>query len=189
MSPESLPVRLRQARGATSLAEATERTGIPAERIRMYEEGERRPYGKTLRLLADAYGTTVAALVGPGDVARPAPGFAARRRRRRRIVGQSAVHSVEVPVEVAEGQVVRVVIELIIRPRAPLHVAEPTAEAAGTGVIPGLGAGAPALTRPAPEPLPAGLPSAGNGGRELREPRDQLSEVRRAYKEFRRDRR
>jgi hypothetical protein len=44
MSPESLAIKLRQARGAMSLAEAAEQSEIPEERIRMYEEGARRPY-------------------------------------------------------------------------------------------------------------------------------------------------
>src|SRR5512142_2349975 len=85
MSPESLPIKLRQARGAMSLAEAAEVSEIPEERIRMYEEGVRRPYGKTLRRLADVYGVRVAELVGSGQVMRARSRAPEVRRRRRRI--------------------------------------------------------------------------------------------------------
>lgn len=64
MTPESLPVRLRQARGTMSLTDAAEHSGVPADRIRKYEEGGRRPYGKTLRRLAEAYDVPVAELAG-----------------------------------------------------------------------------------------------------------------------------
>jgi transcriptional regulator with XRE-family HTH domain len=93
MTPDSMQVRLRQARGAMSLAAAAERSGIPADRIRMYEEGERQAYGKTLRRLAQAYGVSVGELRGktPSGAARSAAGGrsetqqARARRRRRRV--------------------------------------------------------------------------------------------------------
>jgi transcriptional regulator with XRE-family HTH domain len=62
MSPESLPVKLRQARGTMSLARAAELSGVSEARIRLYEEGKRQPYGKTMRRLADTYGVPAAEL-------------------------------------------------------------------------------------------------------------------------------
>src|SRR5512135_1622539 len=118
MSPESLPIKLRQARGAMSLAEAAELSEIPEERIRMYEEGVRRPYGKTLRRLADVYGVRVAELVGSGQVVRARRQPSDVRRRRRRISGpaENGV-PIAVPLEVEEGQTVRLVIELVVKRR------------------------------------------------------------------------
>ncbi|MBI4408212.1 MAG: helix-turn-helix transcriptional regulator [Gemmatimonadetes bacterium] len=179
MSSESLAVKLRQARGALSLAEAEARSGVPADRIRMYEEGERQPYGKTLERLAYAYGLPLAELRGAvGEAALPP----APRRRRRRMRGDTIGRAFEVPLEVAEGQTIRVVLELIIRPKAPMHAAEPTAAAgaaasASGSTTPSSQAAAGFPTRLAREraPLPARPP----------EPRDPLSEMRRAYRSFR----
>lgn len=121
MSPESLPVKLRQLRGTMSLAEAAERAQIPEQRIRMYEEGVRQPYSKTLKRLAEAYGVPVSELTGNGVALRPpkaTPTRVRQRRRRRRAVVQDGERSVEVPVEVSPGERVRIVIELIVRPAA-----------------------------------------------------------------------
>ena len=196
MSPESLPIKLRQARGAMSLVEAAEVSGIPEERIRMYEEGVRRPYGKTLRRLADVYGLRVAELVGPGQVARPRSRRADVRRRRRRIAISSDDTPIAVPLEVAEGQTVRLVIELVVRRRA--------SDSAGAGEeedVPVVSLNGPLrreeVAAGVPEALEARAPAEPAGRRAeqahglrgtdemLRQPRDPILELKRAYKDFR----
>lgn len=175
MSPESLQVKLRQARGAMSLTAAAERSGIAADRIRMYEEGERQPYGKTLRRLAQAYGVSVSELRGRASASatgasarRTAEAQTARSRRRRRRVtagadgGADAQASVEVPIEVQEGQTIRVVIELIIRPKAPVQAAGPGGSSSppgGSAAGPGGGPRAESGTEG-----PAGWASVREGG-------------------------
>lgn len=216
MSPESLPVKLRQLRGAMSLAEAAQRSQIPEQRIRLYEEGMRQPYGKTLKRLAQAYGVPVSELLGDG-VASPAsrtpPARAVRqRRRRRRAVVQDGERSVEVPVEVTAGERVRIIIELIVRP-APGQSAEtarPPATVSVRAETAVQDAPAPSLhiqpTQPAAPPpvarpphvstgpaIPRRQPAHGHaadGGRAgPADVRDPLAEFRRAYGEFRRSRR
>lgn len=119
MTSDTLSLKLRQMRGAMSLDEAARRSGVAAKRIRMYEQGERTPYGKTLRRLSQAYGVPVRDLLeGTGETISPIPrGSTAGRRRRRRVSasGDSATQAVEIPVQINEGQTVRVVIELNIR--------------------------------------------------------------------------
>ncbi len=201
MSPESLAIKLRQARGAMSLAEAAELSEIPEERIRMYEEGVRRPYGKTLRRLAEIYGVRVPELVGTGQVVRGRGRAPEGRRRRRRIVVPAEEGApIALPLEVREGQTVRLVIELVVRRREeegpedeaatdevelrvpPARVNEapasgpdisPPRPASGTG---GLAARAaePALRRPRAMEEPA-----------RGEPQDPITELKRAYRDFR----
>ncbi len=197
MSPESLPIKLRQARGAMSLAEAAEVSEIPEERIRMYEEGVRRPYGKTLRRLADVYGVRVAELVGSGQVLRARRQASDVRRRRRRIsVPAESGVPIAVPLEVEEGQTVRLVIELVVKRRevdgledeaageperhAPARVEEPPqAElelppASRMASTAGLAArGAEPLRRPRALEEPS------------RAPLDPINELKRAYRDFR----
>src|SRR5690606_33539302 len=101
-------------------SEAAERSQIPEQRIRMYEEGVRQPYNKTLKRLADAYGVPVSEITGNGAVAparQPPPPVRRRRRRRRAAAPQAegGERSIEVPVEVRPGEKVRIVIELIVR--------------------------------------------------------------------------
>lgn len=193
MSPESLPVKLRQARGVMSLAEAATLVGIPEDRIRMYEEGVRRPYGKTLRRLADVYGVRVAELLGPGSSLRPARRRPAVRRRRRTetVAAIDETGVVSLPVEVEEGQTIRLVIELVVKPRAaatplPAEPEEAEDEAAAAVVEP---------------PPVAGLPAPGGAGDSLvlpqpfaarrrpdgvsSEPMDPILELKRAYRDFR----
>lgn len=191
MSPESLPVKLRQARGSMSLEEAAARSGIPAERIRMYEEGKREPYGKTLRRLAEAYGVPAAELAAATKRSRKTQTTATstvRRRRRRRVAAEQESPRVEVPVEVAEGQSIRVIIELIIRPRAPLTATEPAPTASRAAEPP------PALLRPEPTPaasreLAVASPPGPNGKPAVSWPRpDPLEPFKKAYRDFRRER-
>lgn len=217
MSPESLPVKLRQARRSMSLAEAAERSGIPEHRIRMYEEGERQPYGKTLKRLAEAYGIPVQEFIGNGGIAAggrrmrsPAP--QTRRRRRRPRAPLAPVGStLEIPVEVEAGQAVRLVIELVIRPQsAGLMASGTTTDSA----VPVGSRAEPArerdTERPRPEvpsrkdPRPARVPgfvpagtanmprppapsASAEPSRSTPAHRDPLMEFRRAYREFRRD--
>jgi transcriptional regulator with XRE-family HTH domain len=217
MSPETLPVKLRQVRGAMDIAEAATRSGVPEERIREYENGERRPYRKTLKRLAEAYGIPFAELAAgyrPRAQAGSRPARpAATRRRRRRPHGQilpaaTGNVSVQVPVEVTEDGAVRILIELVIRPAAgamaisdvSTHVAEavttaPVHEAPAVRLErPGdtarakpsrLGTGTRQDgTRGKLVPVPAsrvGSTAAGPDG-----PRDPLADFRRAYSEFRR---
>jgi len=194
MSPESLAIKLRQARAAMSLEEAAEQSEIPAERIRMYEEGVRRPYGKTLRRLADVYGVRVAELAGSGPVVRArSRGPAVRRRRRRIVAPVTEGIPIAVPLEVAEGQTVRLVIELFVRRRedqGPVEEAESAERAPARG------------EEAAAEPLrdvarPHGGGQAVGGGapdslrrprlleQPAREPRDPIIELKRAYRDFR----
>ncbi len=195
MSPESLPIKLRQARGAMSLAEAAEVSGIPEERIRMYEEGVRRPYGKTLRRLADVYGLRVAELVGPGEVTRARSRRAEVRRRRRRIAVSADNAPIAVPLEVAEGQTVRLVIELVVRRRGSETPA--AAEEQDVPVVslngPGRREEVPAAVADALEAR-SGEPAAKRTEKSfplrgpdemLRQPRDPILELKRAYKDFR----
>ncbi len=197
MSPESLPIKLRQARGAMSLAEAAEVSEIPEERIRMYEEGVRRPYGKTLRRLADVYGVRVAELVGTGQVVRARRQPTEVRRRRRRIaVPTEEGMPIAVPLEVHEGQTVRLVIELVVKRREAEQLED---EAAG-----GLELRPPTRVEEPPQPaleLPhaarpanaVGLAARGaeppRRPRALEEPprdsRDPITELKRAYRDFR----
>lgn len=205
MSPESLAIKLRQARGAMSLAEAAEMSQIPEERIRMYEEGVRRPYGKTLRRLADVYGMRVADLLGAGGTARTrAHGGVVRRRRRRVAVGEAG-DVISVPLEVGEGQTVRLVIELVVRHRQDEEEAsgEGAGESGGTAERPeapgarpeSLAASAEAgeeLQAPARRRVSLGGPGRRPGaGRRMalpeepRQARDPILDLRRAYRDFR----
>jgi len=194
MSPDSLPIKLRQARGARSLLEAAEASDIPEDRIRMYEEGVRRPYGKTLRRLADVYGVRVADLLGGGQVARArAPEV---RRRRRRIVVDDVETPIAVPLEVVEGQTVRLVIELVVRRR--------DSDAGGGEEEEDVGEDEPVAARRLPEeeresPEVADEPAAARGPgaprRRLRlpdaggrQPLDPILELKRAYSDFRQKR-
>ncbi len=196
MSPESLPIKLRQARGAMSLAEAAELSEIPEERIRMYEEGVRRPYGKTLRRLADVYRVRVAELVGAGPVrVRRAPEV--RRRRRRIAVPTEEGVPIAVPLEVAEGQTVRLVIELVVRRReeegtledAPVDADELAQARLAASSRPEVGV--PEEARPVG--TSGGLMTRGGEGtrgpRALEEtphpPHDAIMELKRAYSDFR----
>lgn len=195
MSPESLAIKLRQARGAMSLAEAAELSEIPEERIRMYEEGVRRPYGKTLRRLADVYGVRVAELAGPGQVVRTRARAPEVRRRRRRIaVPADESSSISVPIEVAEGQTVRLVIELVVKRREQEIVDED---------YPAYAADSPRRAEaPHPEPVddeasepvrepqaeaeqPAGVRRLRLAEESPRAPRDPILELKRAYSDFR----
>src|SRR5690606_4904263 len=217
MSPESLPVKLRQLRGTMSLAEAAERAQIPEQRIRMYEEGVRQPYSKTLKRLAEAYGVPVSELTVNG-VAPRAPKAAPtrtvrQRRRRRRAVLQDGERSVEVPVEVSPGERARRVIELTVRPAAGQSAAESARPSAAvalrteTVAVDAHTAAPPARLQPpaaaaAPRPLhaPAGPAPALHQRRRPQghaaegaaagssDLRDPLAEFRRAYGEFRRSR-
>lgn len=164
MTPESLPVRLRQARGTMSLADAAERSGVPADRIRKYEEGERQPYGKTLRRLAEAYDVAVAELIGddrgpkrPGRAqTSPPPQPERKRRRRRRPAAGTPARVVEVPVEAPAGEAVRVVIELVIRPNASL---QPSVEARAAEVQAAPAVRSAAGSGPTPQPSAAQVES------------------------------
>ena len=197
MPGESLAIKLRQARGAMSLAEAAEQSEIPEERIRMYEEGVRRPYGKTLRRLADVYGLRVAELVGAavGRVIRPRPRAQEVRRRRRRITATAEEGStISVPLEVAEGQTVRLVIELVVRRRQDEVVDE---------AYPSYAADGPRQARPSsPErlvveaelpPVEVNEPERSDFVRRRlrvaedspRQTRDPILELKRAYSDFR----
>ncbi len=217
MSPESLPVKLRQLRGTMSLAEAAERAQIPEQRIRMYEEGVRQPYSKTLKRLAEAYGVPVSELTvngGTASATKAAPARTVRRRRRRRRAAfQDGERSVEVPVEVSPGERVRIVIELIVRPAAgqPTETARPAATVAvqtATVVDDARGTSLPARPQPLAAPTtprrslhaPTGSASAhperrrpqghaaDGAGAGSTDVRDPLAEFRRAYGEFRRSR-
>ncbi len=198
MSPDSLPIKLRQARGAMSLTEAAEAADIPEDRIRMYEEGVRRPYGKTLRRLADVYGVRVADLLGTGQVARARSRTPEVRRRRRRITVDNVDAPIAVPLEVAEGQTVRLVIELVVRRRegeagAPEEDEEVEGEAVAARRLEPVAEEEPAPAAPEPEREPAAakgsgtrrrlrLPDSGGGGRQ---PLDPILELKRAYRDFR----
>lgn len=134
---EALAARLRHARGSLSLSEAASRAGIPETRIRLYEEGVRQPYGKTLRRLAEAYGTPVVELGAPARTPREAPPPRQRRRRRRVAPTDtgSGLQVIEIPVDIREGEPIRVRLELILRPRssapaAPAPALAPPVQAA-----------------------------------------------------------
>lgn len=185
MSPESLPVKLRQARGSMSIAEAAVSTDIPEDRIRMYEEGVRRPYGKTLRRLADAYGVRVGELLGTGQMI-PRRGRAPETRRRRRRVtaeeGGGAV--VTIPVEVEEGQTIRLVIELVVHPRgvqATVQEADDDVEAEQAPPPPREEPAGAAVT-----PFPRRFAAVDEAGRQ---PRDPIVDLKRAYQTFRQKKR
>jgi transcriptional regulator with XRE-family HTH domain len=218
MSLESLPVKLRKLRGTMSLAEAAERSQIPEYRLRMYEEGVRQPYTKTLKRLAEAYGVPVSELLsngaGPATTAQPLTASAVRRRRRRRrVVASGGERSVEVPVEVSPGERVRIVIELIVRPAAGQSpTAEQPAAPAVTLTTRAGEAADPPHNTPRPAPLessprrvlrapgalqpgrgpgrfPQGHSASESGHDASPDARDPLAEFRRAYGEFRRSRR
>lgn len=196
MSPDSLPIKLRQARGAMSLTEAAEAADIPEDRIRMYEEGVRRPYGKTLRRLADVYGVRVADLLGTGQVARSRSRTPEVRRRRRRITVDNVDAPIAVPLEVAEGQTVRLVIELVVRRReADAGAAEEDEEVEGETLaarrVESVAEEEPASAPAAVEREPAAAKGSGprrrlrlpeSGGRQ---PLDPILELKRAYRDFR----
>lgn len=217
MSLEPLPVKLRRLRGTMSLAEAAERSQIPEYRLRMYEEGVRQPYTKTLKRLAEAYGVPVSELLSngaaPSTTAQPSSASSTRRRRRRRrIVAAGGERSVEVPVEVRPGERVKIVIELIVRPVAGQA---PAAEPAAPTVTLTTRAAEPEAPPPAPRPAPfepsprrvlrapgsfpvgrgpgrilQGQPATESGHDGSPDTRDDpLAEFRRAYGEFRRSRR
>lgn len=196
MPPETLAIKLRQARGAMSLAEAAQLSEIPEERIRMYEEGLRRPYGKTLRRLADVYGVRVAELVGPGQVMRPRGRAPDVRRRRRIVASREEGLPIAVPVEVSEGETVRVVIELVVRRRESQTPVEDTPVGREDEPRPDR------LLAPGPQPMPPDEEDEGGaavgereetpGVRRLRladdvgrQPRDPILELKRAYSDFR----
>jgi transcriptional regulator with XRE-family HTH domain len=197
MSPDSLPIKLRQARGAMSLTEAAEAADIPEDRIRMYEEGVRRPYGKTLRRLADVYGVRVADLLGTGQVARARSRTPEVRRRRRRITVDNVDAPIAVPLEVAEGQTVRLVIELVVRRRegdagaAAEEDEEVEGEAVAARRVEPMAEEGPASAPAEVEREPAAAKSSGtrrrlrlpeSGGRQ---PLDPILELKRAYRDFR----
>ncbi len=160
----------------------------------MYEEGVRRPYGKTLRRLADVYGLRVAELVGPGQAARARTRGAEVRRRRRRIAVSADNAPIAVPLEVTEGQTVRLVIELVVRRREGEVVA---GEEEDVPVVSLTGPARREEVAAVPEVLEArGTDPAGakrlESGRQLRrpdelmrQPRDPILELKRAYKDFR----
>ncbi len=197
MSPESLAIKLRQARGAMTLAEAAELSEIPEERIRMYEEGVRRPYGKTLRRLADIYGVRVAELVGSGRVVRARSRQPEVRRRRRRIaVPAEEGVPIALPLEVREGQTVRLVIERVVRRRESGGVEDEPAGELELRAPARVEHAPPAeleLPQPARPASTAGL--AARGAEPLRRPRaleepsrepaDPINELKRAYRDFR----
>jgi len=218
MSPESLPVKLRQLRGTMSLAEAAARAQIPEQRIRMYEEGVRQPYSKTLKRLAEAYGVPLSELTVNGGAPSPkaAPARTVRRRRRRRrAVFQNGERTVEVPVEVSPGERVRIVLELIVRPSAgqSTEAARPAAtvalqttdtaadDARGPSLLnrpqPLAASAAPRRSLHAPTGLASAFPerrrpqghAADGADGGTTDLRDPLAEFRRAYGEFRRSRR
>ncbi|HEX7091100.1 MAG TPA: helix-turn-helix transcriptional regulator [Longimicrobiales bacterium] len=164
MSLESLPVKLRQLRGTMSLAEAAERSQIPEYRLRMYEEGVRQPYTKTLKRLAEAYGVPVSELLSngaaPATTAQPLTASTVRRRRRRRrVVAAGGERSVEVPVEVRPGERVRIVIELIVRPAAGQSPPEESAAPAAAPAVT-LTTRSGEAADPPPAPRPASLERA-----------------------------
>ncbi|HEX9107447.1 MAG TPA: helix-turn-helix transcriptional regulator [Longimicrobiales bacterium] len=201
MSPDSLPIKLRQARGAMSLAEAAEQSEIPEERIRMYEEGVRRPYGKTLRRLADVYGVRVAELVGSGQALAGRSRAPEVRRRRRRIVASAEEGApIAVPLEVSEGQTVRLVIELVVRRRESEAPQDEVVEERPLARRPRLEEPSARVAEPqAARPLEAaagGMVAPGAGGSDLgrrprvleevsRQPLDPINELKRAYRDFR----
>lgn len=195
MSPDSLPIKLRQARGAMSLAEAAEMSEIPEDRIRMYEEGVRRPYGKTLRRLADVYGIRVADLLGPGQVARPRTRVPEGRRRRRRIAVEDIDAPIAVPLEVVEGQTVRLVIELVVRRRGSdaRETGEGGAAEQVTARIEDISAEEEPETPQVGEPPTAMAAEARPGPKRRlrlpdasgRQPLDPILELKRAYHDFR----
>jgi transcriptional regulator with XRE-family HTH domain len=185
MAPDALPVKLRQARGAMSLADAAERSGISEDRIRSYEEGDRQPYGKTLRRLAQVYGVTAAELAATSGPARslgvrPKEAPKPLRRRRRRAAAAAAgaplEQRIEIPIDVESSQPIRLVIELILRPNRPLkptvapaeHVEPPRAE-----------------TRPPAVEAATEAPPSRNGAVPEGDP---LAEIRRAWTDYRRSR-
>ena len=111
-----LASRLREARGELSVTEVSLRTGISEARIRQYESGARHPYGKTLRRLAQGYGIPIAEL---SPAAAPAPQEPQRVRRRRMRAQDTAdgTHVIEIPVDLKDGESIRLSLELVLRPR------------------------------------------------------------------------
>ena len=119
----NLSSRLREARGALSINEVSLRTGIPEARIRQYESGARQPYGKTLRRLAQGYGSPIAELSPAVMPALPEP----QRIRRRRMRAQGTpdgTHVIEIPVDLKEGETIRLSLELVLRPRVRPSVSD-----------------------------------------------------------------
>lgn len=165
---EILASRLRQARGSLSLSEAASRAGIPEARLRLYEEGARLPYGKTLRRLAEAYGTPVAEL-SPSATPAPAPAAPRQRRRRRRVTpAETGRQVIEIPVDVRDGEPIRLTLELILRPRSAGSAVGPSAQ----------GETLPRLTDARSE-TPGPIPTV----------EVSLDGFRQAYDDFRRERR
>lgn len=200
MSPDSLPIRLRNARGAMDLAEAAKRSGILAERIREYEAGTRQPYRKTLKRLAAAYGVPLTELVG---IASSTPVRTTERRRRRRAAATTtsetsgSTGTVQIPVEIGTGQEVRIVFELVIRvqtetvTKTESEAPQPTTETASTLRT--------SSTTPTPSTVESLVPrtqnptpfGAGRAVSPLRslprkdDGRDPLAALRRAHAEYR----
>ena len=202
MSPDSLPIRLRNARGSMDLMQAAARSGIAAERIKEYESGTRQPYRKTLKRLAGAYGVPLSELAG---VAGSSGRNRVRPVRRRRPAAsetanaqQAASGTIQVPV--GAGGDVRIVIEVVIRVASPqVEATQPDETATESASTP---APAEPRTEPSPvaatttrrigaqtSPVPTQKRSVAAGTPTLRKPedgpRDPLAGVRRAYSEFR----
>lgn len=217
MSPDSLPIRLRNARGAMDLAEAAARSGISAERIKEYESGTRQPYRKTLKRLALAYGVSLAELVGPAAAGTTAPRLRARQVRRRPAQRETATQdtaasAIQVPVTIGADNDFRIVIELVIRIAADRPEAASGAPTATLEAEPQSTAqpANPPAANPEPTPPPSKvlaasrptprIPAVATGSRPLGSPSassdggsddsgDPLAAVRRAYSEFRHQRR
>ncbi|HWV57597.1 MAG TPA: helix-turn-helix transcriptional regulator [Longimicrobiales bacterium] len=184
MSPDSLPIKLRRARGSMTLSEAAAKAEISEARIREYEEGTRHPYMKTLKKLAGAYGCTVSELL---DSARNS--IAVRRSPRRRPRAEINDSS-EAPIAAEQGREIRIVIEIVLRTEAAATAVSSAAEShqatqpAGNGDTGGVQPAVPPVAethRPRGRRIPARRfsrePFAKDG--------DPLVEFRRAYREFR----
>ncbi|HWV57599.1 MAG TPA: helix-turn-helix transcriptional regulator [Longimicrobiales bacterium] len=198
MSPDSLPIRLRNARGSMDIAQAAARSGIAAERIKDYESGTRQPYRKTLKRLAAAYGVSISELIGgaASSVVRGRPRVVRRRRAATSSEAAAPTTSLQVPIEA--GGAVRITIELVIRvepPQAAATPEKPTEEVAAPPVAvveaqQQNAAAVVAAARRGPQPVQAATsvrptPPATPIQRQDETPRDPLAAVRRAYTEFR----
>lgn len=192
MAPDSLPTRLRQARGSMTLSEAAERAGVPEARIRDYEEGRRKPYAKTLERLAAAYGRSVADLLGATGARSPVSRVAAAPTAAANGANPAPVP----PIVVAPGKEIRLVIEILVRTQAdaPAPRREPPVPApeitqthdSGTAtVIASAPPSQPSLSDPG-RPVRRRIPVRRVPKKELLgKDRDPLVEIRRAYREFR----
>jgi transcriptional regulator with XRE-family HTH domain len=132
VSPDSLAVKLRNARGALDVSEAALRSGILPDRIKEYEAGERRPYTKTLKRLAQVYGVPLGEFMNAEDSRTPRVVSRRGPRRRARLYADAAISptTVRLPLEVGGEPTVRIVIELLVQApaqpaTAPVEKAEP----------------------------------------------------------------